>query len=102
LQGRNLGALRSSDLRRARRDFQMIFQDPYASLNPRMTVFDALAEAIRSHRKVPRVELRPRVVALLGTVGPYAQCAEQVSATSFPVASDSALPSRTPLPSSQS
>jgi ABC-type glutathione transport system ATPase component len=53
------GALRSSELCRTRRDFQMIFQDPYASLNPRMTVFDALAEAIRSHRKVPRVELRP-------------------------------------------
>ena len=47
LEGRHLNELRRRELRRARADFQMIFQDPYASLNPRMTVFDALAEAIR-------------------------------------------------------
>ncbi len=47
----------------------MIFQDPYASLNPRMTVFDALAEALRSHRKIARAELRPRVLELMRTVG---------------------------------
>ena len=69
LEGRNLGALRGRQLRHARRDFQMIFQDPYASLNPRMTVFDALAEALRSHRKIPRSELRSRVVELMRTVG---------------------------------
>ena len=69
LEGRNLGALHGRALRKARRDFQMIFQDPYASLNPRMTVFDALAEALRSHRKIARAELRPRVVALMRTVG---------------------------------
>ncbi len=69
LEGRNLSELRGRELRRARRDFQMIFQDPYASLNPRMTVFDALAEALRSHRKIPRAQLRPRVVGLMGTVG---------------------------------
>ncbi|MBA2434244.1 MAG: ATP-binding cassette domain-containing protein [Chthoniobacterales bacterium] len=69
LEGRNLNALHGRELREARRDFQMIFQDPYASLNPRMTVFDALAEALRSHRKLTRAELRPRVVELMRTVG---------------------------------
>ncbi|MBA3652314.1 MAG: ATP-binding cassette domain-containing protein, partial [Chthoniobacterales bacterium] len=69
LEGRNLNQLRGGALRRARRDFQMIFQDPYASLNPRMTVFDALAEALRSHHKIGRAELRPRVLELMRRVG---------------------------------
>ena len=47
----------------------MIFQDPYASLNPRMTVYDTLAEAITTHRKVPSRELPQRVAALLERVG---------------------------------
>ena len=47
----------------------MIFQDPYASLNPRMTVFDALAEAIQAHRRVPRGKLPGRVSELLKKVG---------------------------------
>jgi oligopeptide transport system ATP-binding protein len=51
LAGKNLTLLRGDELRHARADFQMIFQDPYASLNPRMTVFDTLAEAIQTHAK---------------------------------------------------
>jgi oligopeptide transport system ATP-binding protein len=69
LEGRNLNQLHGRGLRRARRDFQMIFQDPYASLNPRLNVFDTLAEAIRTHKKVPRRELRQRVAALMQKVG---------------------------------
>ncbi len=69
LAGRNLAELKGPELRRARADFQMIFQDPYASLNPRMTVFDALAEAIRAHKDVPRVELPVRVAELMKKVG---------------------------------
>jgi oligopeptide transport system ATP-binding protein len=69
LEGRNLNRLTARELRRARADFQMIFQDPYASLNPRMTVFDALAEAISSHKKVARAELRGRVASLMSKVG---------------------------------
>ncbi|HEY1581784.1 MAG TPA: oligopeptide/dipeptide ABC transporter ATP-binding protein [Chthoniobacterales bacterium] len=69
LEGRHLTRMHGRELRAARRDFQMIFQDPYASLNPRMTVFDALAEALRSHRKIPRAELRTRVIDLMRTVG---------------------------------
>jgi oligopeptide transport system ATP-binding protein len=47
----------------------MIFQDPYASLNPRMTVFDTLAEAMVAHRRLSRRELRPRVANLMSKVG---------------------------------
>ena len=69
LGGRSLTALRGAELRSARADFQMIFQDPYASLNPRMTVFDTLAEAIRAHHAVPASELPARVAALMEKVG---------------------------------
>jgi len=69
LAGRNLAELSGSELREARADFQMIFQDPYASLNPRMTVFDTLAEAIRAHKRVPKSELPARVSQLMEKVG---------------------------------
>jgi oligopeptide transport system ATP-binding protein len=69
LNGRDLTALRGQPLRQARAGFQMIFQDPYATLNPRMTVFDALSEAILAHRAVPRAEMTGRVGALLQKVG---------------------------------
>jgi oligopeptide transport system ATP-binding protein len=69
LERENLTELQGSALRRARAGFQMVFQDPYASLNPRITVFDALAEAMRAHRKIPGPELGPRIGALLKKVG---------------------------------
>ncbi len=69
LAGRNLAQLAPAELRAARADFQMIFQDPYASLNPRMTVFDALAEALRAHRKISPGEINQRVSELMQKVG---------------------------------
>jgi oligopeptide/dipeptide ABC transporter ATP-binding protein len=70
LEGRELSSLSDREVRHQRINFQMIFQDPYASLNPRMTVFDALAEAIRTrHPKVKGAELRKRVIELLRLVG---------------------------------
>ena len=69
LAGRNLAGLKGAALREARADFQMIFQDPFASLNPRMTVFDALAEALQAHRPVPQGELPGRVAELMRKVG---------------------------------
>ena len=50
LDGDDLSRLDSRTIRRRRLDFQMIFQDPYASLNSRMTVFSTLAEALRQRR----------------------------------------------------
>ena len=69
LAGKHLEQLRDEELREARADFQMIFQDPYASLNPRMTVYDALAEAIQAHKSVPAAELPRLVSELMQKVG---------------------------------
>jgi ABC-type glutathione transport system ATPase component len=57
-------------LRQARRDVQMIFQDPYASLNPRLTVFESVTEPLAIHEpSVGRAERRTRAAALLERVG---------------------------------
>ena len=69
LAGRNLASLGTEELRAARAGFQMIFQDPYASLNPRMTVHDTLAEAIQAHRRVSPADLSEEVASLLHRVG---------------------------------
>jgi oligopeptide transport system ATP-binding protein len=69
LAGKHLEQLQGAELREARADFQMIFQDPYASLNPRMTVYDVLAEAIQAHMTVPAAELPKRVSELMQKVG---------------------------------
>ncbi len=70
LKGRELTALSDKQIRSERINFQMIFQDPYASLNPRMTVLDTLAEAVRTrHPELKGDELRARVAQLLRTVG---------------------------------
>jgi len=64
------GRLRSRAARRPlHRRVQMIFQDPFASLNPRWRVADIVAEPIRAHRLAPAHEVRPRVEALLEEVG---------------------------------
>jgi oligopeptide/dipeptide ABC transporter ATP-binding protein len=58
-----------SDLRRLRRDLQIIFQDPYASLNPRMTVQQVLAEPFEIHGQVYGEERTRRISQLLDAVG---------------------------------
>ena len=69
LNGRNLATDSARELLAARRDLQMVFQDPYASLNPRMTVFATLAEPLAVHRVCPPAEIPARVAALMRTVG---------------------------------
>jgi len=68
--GRNISALKGNDLRFVRRNMQMIFQDPYASLDPRMNVENTVAEPLIIHRMYPdKVERLQRVVEVLGSVG---------------------------------
>ena len=70
LGGVDLGKLGDGDLRRARRRMQMIFQDPYASLNPRMTILDTVAEPLGIHGLVKTSRERLEKVAhLMETVG---------------------------------
>jgi oligopeptide/dipeptide ABC transporter ATP-binding protein len=69
-EGRDLAALPPAELRRLRRRIQVIFQDPYASLNPRMTVGQTVGEPMQVHGLVKRgAETRARVAELLRTVG---------------------------------
>jgi oligopeptide/dipeptide ABC transporter ATP-binding protein len=68
-EGRDLGALDAGELRAFRRDAQIIFQDPYASLNPRMTVNQILTEPLALHDLVPKTRRRERVEELLRLVG---------------------------------
>jgi len=69
LEGRNLTAASAPELLAARRDLQMIFQDPFASLNPRMTVFATLAEPLLVHGTVPPDQVAGRVAQLMEKVG---------------------------------
>jgi oligopeptide transport system ATP-binding protein len=69
LEGKNLTAGSARELHTVRRDLQMVFQDPYASLNPRMTVFATLAEPLLVHRVCPRREVAARINELMKQVG---------------------------------
>ena len=68
-EGKDLLAFGTDDLRRFRRHAQIIFQDPYASLNPRMTVGQILTEPLALHALVPAPRRRERVEELLRLVG---------------------------------
>jgi len=67
--GRNIFDLPESEMQRLRRDLQIIFQDPYASLNPRMTVAQMLEEPLKLHGLTPPAGRRARVIELLQLVG---------------------------------
>ena len=68
-EGRDLSTLRGAELRRLRRRMQIIFQDPYASLNPRMRIGRAIGEGLVVHGLAPRAEIKDRVLALMQRVG---------------------------------
>ena len=67
--GVDLATLPDEALRRRRRDFQMVFQDPTASLNPRLTVHAMVEEPLRLHTDLAPAARRQRVVAILDEVG---------------------------------
>jgi oligopeptide/dipeptide ABC transporter ATP-binding protein len=66
--GQDLAALQGAELRRKRREFQMVFQDPYASLNPRLTVAEIVAEPLEVHEEGTPRERAFRVRELLAAV----------------------------------
>ena len=68
-EGRDLLAMNANELRAFRRHAQIIFQDPYASLNPRMTVGQILTEPLVLHNLAPEAQRRERVEELLRLVG---------------------------------
>lgn len=78
LLGRNLHQLSEKDLRLARRDFQMVFQDPYGSLDPRMTVERIISEPLGTlSETLSRDAQRQQVQAVLNQVGLRAQDADK-------------------------
>lgn len=68
-EGKNISAISDKARRAYAKDIQLIFQDPYASLNPRMTIGDIIAEPIIINKILPKNEVENRVTYLLNCVG---------------------------------
>ncbi|HEU4424962.1 MAG TPA: oligopeptide/dipeptide ABC transporter ATP-binding protein [Pilimelia sp.] len=77
VNGRDIGQLSRHQLRPLRRDFNIVFQDPSSSLNPRMTVADIVSEPLRLHRIGTPATRRARVNELLDQVGLWAGLARR-------------------------
>ena len=75
--GAELSALRKSEMFAVRRKMQVIFQDPYSSLNPRMKVGDIIGEPMRVHRILPAEQIPHRVAELLSLVGLHGYMADR-------------------------
>ncbi len=94
-EGKNVTALGKNELRALARDMQIIFQDPYASLNPRMTVGAIIGEALIIHKLTKNArEFEDRIVELLETVGLQRRTTCGAIRTNFPAANVSASASR--------
>ncbi len=68
-QGLDIGSLKGPEKRVAMADAQVVFQDPYSSLSPRLTVHDIIAEPLRAQRRLRGKELNERILSLLEMVG---------------------------------
>jgi oligopeptide/dipeptide ABC transporter ATP-binding protein len=68
-KGNNISNLDRPGLKSFRKSVQIIFQDPFASLNPRRTVYDAVSEPLLINKTVPRAAMKEKSVELLGSVG---------------------------------
>jgi oligopeptide/dipeptide ABC transporter ATP-binding protein len=67
--GEDLAKLSREELRKKRNEVQMVFQDPYASLNPRLTVFEILAEPLRAHGITDKQTIEKKVEEIMTTCG---------------------------------
>ncbi|HEY4199600.1 MAG TPA: oligopeptide/dipeptide ABC transporter ATP-binding protein [Devosiaceae bacterium] len=76
-KGQNIAELDEKQMRPIRRDLQIVFQDPYSTLNPRMTIGEAVGEPILFHKLCTRAELPARIERLLGDVGLPARFAQR-------------------------
>jgi peptide/nickel transport system ATP-binding protein/oligopeptide transport system ATP-binding protein len=68
-RGRDVFRFDAKELKAFRKSAQIIFQDPFASLNPRRTVYDTVSEPLVIHKLTPRQEMKERVIGILATVG---------------------------------
>jgi oligopeptide/dipeptide ABC transporter ATP-binding protein len=68
-EGRNVAQLKGPDLKDYRRKVQVVFQDPYSSLSPRMRVGDIIGEPVKAHEDLSAAAVRARVAELLELVG---------------------------------
>ncbi|BDV04897.1 dipeptide ABC transporter ATP-binding protein [Staphylococcus aureus] len=69
VNGEDITRLQGEKLRKSRQQYQMIFQDPYASLNPMQMVGDIISEPILNYKKLPKEEIKKEVLYLLKCVG---------------------------------
>jgi oligopeptide transport system ATP-binding protein len=69
LSGHDFSSLRGRELRQVRRRVQVVFQDPFASLNPRQSIGGSIAEVLRVHKLLPAAAIPGRVASLLDQVG---------------------------------
>jgi len=68
-KGKDLLKISHSDMRKTRKDLQIIFQDPYASLDPRMKIGEVIEEVYDIHENVPKRDRKNKTIELLETVG---------------------------------
>jgi len=71
-EGKDIAKMNKRELKEIRKEIQIIFQDPYSSLNPRMTVFETIAEPLKYHKIIPgasKQDINRRVAELMDTVG---------------------------------
>ena len=68
-EGKNIFKLKKKDLRELRREMQIVFQDPFSSLNPRMTCYELISEPLTIHTKLSKAEKKKKVLWIMKKVG---------------------------------
>ncbi len=68
-KGKDIQSFKRDSLKDFRKSIQIIFQDPFASLNPRMTVYDSISEPLKIHKIIHKSEIKSKVVGILNKVG---------------------------------